>query len=100
MNAVKAAKANENCKWKVSWNETWKSKDLLYWFRECLHEKINRELDMTGRKHCSQYQSDLRWDARAINAYFKGIRHLGNGLLRTKEMKAKYPQVDKQWVDC
>ena len=54
-----------------------------------------------GRKHDADYQADLAHDARTINDYYgKRIRHYGcRNILRTPEMRRRYPQVNTQPYD-
>jgi hypothetical protein len=37
------------------------------WFQGCLHEKINRNIITTGRKHDPDYQTELRRAANLLN---------------------------------
>ncbi len=85
------------------WYEpTWTRADFARWFTACLHAKIDRQDPRNGwRKMGWQYQSDLANDARQVNDYLgKHVRHTGcSGILRTKEMRQKYPQVNIQRED-
>lgn len=80
---------------------TWTVEDLRRWFRKCLNQKINRHAPAAGRKHTRDYQSDLRHDARVIADYTqRRARSSGSrNMLRTKEMKRRFPHIDNQPSD-
>jgi hypothetical protein len=75
--------------------ETWNYQEFKKWFYGCLLEKINSHNIVLGRKTSPVYQEDLWTDARIINDYFgKRIRNSGRNILRTPEMKMRYPEID------
>lgn len=74
----------------------WNAQQFHRWFMHSLHAKINRDDTRSGRCFTVEYQTKLYNDARVINDYAKRIRWGGCGLLRTPEMKKRYPQVDSQ----
>ena len=77
----------------------WTRRDFSRWFTKCLHEKINRQDTRNGwRKMQWQYQSDLANDARTVNDYLCNRRRQSgcSGLLRTPEMRQKYPYINIQ----
>lgn len=81
------------------WAEpTWRAADFWRWQTQCLCEKINRTDERTGRKLSPEYQADLAHDARIIADYTRRrIRHSGcHGLLRTPELRRRYPHIDHQ----
>ena len=69
--------------------------DAFYtWYWECLDAKINRNLP-TGRKYSSEYQQYLRNDRRTIeDNLFRRINMRGTGMLRTKELQKRYPDIN------
>lgn len=79
-------------------NPTWTTTDFWQWFRACLHAKIDRGDTRPWRKLSSDYQRDLALDARLINDYTgRRIRRTGSrGLLRTPELRRRYPHIDTQ----
>ena len=81
--------------------QTWSAADFWQWFRTCLHAKINRGDTRPWRKLRTDYQSDLAHDARLINDYTgRRIRCTGSrGLLRTAELRRRYPHIDTQEED-
>ncbi len=82
--------------------QPWTHANFSRWFTACLHAKINRaDPRQTWRRMDWQYQSDLANDARQINDFMgKCVRHTGcSGILRTKEMRAKYPYINTQRED-
>ncbi len=81
------------------WTEpTWSAADFARWFMHCLHEKINRGDTRAWRKLRPEYQADLTHDARMIADYTRRrVRHTGcQGLLRTPELRRRYPHIDRQ----
>ena len=88
-------------KLRVDWCSTWNFQEFRRWFRKCLATKMEREKPPKGRKHSAEYQSDLRWDANQIADYTqRRIRHTGcHGLLRTLEMRLRYPHINRQTED-
>ena len=80
------------------WSEPiWTALDFHRWFLDCLGRKIDRNDGRHWRKLASEYQADLRHDARAVNDYARRVRHNGcSGLLRTPEMRQRYPHVNRQ----
>jgi hypothetical protein len=81
---------------KVDWSTEWTYVDFLKWFRLCLNTKINRtDSRNTWRKMQDEYQNNLSHDARIIRDYQQyRIRNSGCNLLNTKEMKARYPEIN------
>jgi len=79
--------------------QPWTRADFSRWFTACLHAKINRaDPRLAWRKMAWQYQSDLANDARTVNDYLCNRRRQSgcSGILRTKEMRAKYPYINTQ----
>ena len=78
--------------------EHWKFAELRRWFMGCLNSKINRDDRRGWRALQPEYQIDLACDARVVNDYYsRRIRHTGcYGLLRTPELKRRYPHIDRQ----
>lgn len=92
----------------------WDRARFMAWFRKCLNRKINRndtrqslpgrKLDGTPRPArpwrslSDDYQRDLWHDAQTIRQYTTlRYRHTGcRGLLRTREMKKRFPHIDNQ----
>lgn len=71
------------------------------WLRQCLANKINRDLDAeraTWRKWHRDWQSDVRVDRNLIEDYlYRRYRSTGcRGLLRTVEMRRRYPHINTQ----
>lgn len=67
------------------------------WFRGCLNAKINRDDKPRGKDDTPEYRQDLDHDVRFIREYVTTrIRHIGSGLLRTPEARARYPNINCQ----
>lgn len=96
LRAYQFAKTVPTAVFRVDWCTELTGREWLKWFREKLHEKINREDKRNWRKLDREYWRDLRWDARIINEYAKRIRNPGMNLLRTPEMRRRYPHVNNQ----
>lgn len=85
----------------VEYGTVWTKSEFLAWFHRCLNNKINREDRRAWRKLTDEYQLDLWRDAREINRYMgQRVRHTGcSGLLRTAEMRQRYPHINRQAGD-
>ena len=79
----------------------WDAAQFWQWFRECLNDKINREDTRQWRNLTPQCQLDLRLDVRAIRQYVQNVaRSSGSrGMLRTPELKRRYPNIDNQAME-
>jgi hypothetical protein len=69
------------------------------WFRDCLNDKINRgDVRATWRKMDRDYTRNLIRDRRIIEDYlYRRYRSTGcHGLLNTKELQRRYPQINCQ----
>ncbi len=76
------------------WNDpVWDPCKFLRWFRKSLDIKISNDT-RPYRKLDEQYQVDLRCDCRVINDAARRIIWPGKNLLRLKELKKRYPEVD------
>ena len=86
---------------KVDWCTSWTKTQLKEWLLRCINNKINQGDKRNYRKFAESWQDGIEGDSQRINEYFaKRIRHPGSrGLLRTPEMKAKYPYIDCQEKD-
>lgn len=77
----------------------WEFNQWRAWFLRCLNAKINRNDPRQGwRKMDEGYQIGLQCDRRTVEDYlFERIRHTGcYHLLRTPELKRRYPHIDHQ----
>lgn len=76
----------------------WTTAEFWRWFMRCLHAKINRQDQRTWRKLSDEYQLAQALDALVIRGYYgHRIRHTGcRGLLRTPELRRRYPHIDRQ----
>lgn len=80
----------------------WNKQEFMMWFMTCLNAKINRNDKRQGRCYSQQYQDDLRHDVRIIRqAKQDKIRYSGSNILRTAELKRRYPDIDhyNQFLD-
>jgi hypothetical protein len=50
-----------------SFPKSFDAQNWRQWFQGCLHEKINRNIITTGRKHDPDYQTELRRAANLLN---------------------------------
>lgn len=69
------------------------------WFLLCLNRKISRDDPRHGcRRFDDNYHFDLKLDALKINDYVgRRVRQSGSsGLLRTPEMRRRYPHINRQ----
>ena len=100
LDTMAAAKANPKATIKTGiWSDPyWTGAQARIWFWARLDDKINRNQPPRGRKHDAEYQQHLAIDARAINDYYGcRLRHRGcRGLLRTPEMRRRYPHINNQ----
>ncbi len=81
--------------WTGVWNDpVWDRAVFLAWFRTCLHRKINRADRRPWRCLAPQWQVDMALDARLINDAARSIRQSGCNLLRTPEMRRRYPYIN------
>lgn len=96
IDAVKAAKANPNLTIVLRgfghYDKT--SAEYLRWFRGCLNEKINRNEMRKGRKFSRDYEIGLILDARVI----REKAFSGRNLLRTPELKRRFPHLDNRMI--
>lgn len=76
--------------------ECWSREDFNRWFIRCLHAKINRNDGRKGRRLTEDYQLDQWLDSRIIADHARRICHSGHSLLRTPELRKRYPQVNNQ----
>jgi hypothetical protein len=77
------------------WSDpAWTRDAFLAWFRECLNRKINRGNTRPWRCLTPQWQADMAHDARLINDAARHIRWSGRNLLRTPEMRRRYPHLN------
>ena len=83
------------------WPETtWNAGQFREWFRTCLMEKISFRSPRTGRKTTPQYQLELWLDAQVINEFHgRRIVRRGRNILRTPEMRRRYPQINNPPLD-
>lgn len=89
--AVQIAKTNPHARFRVPGGFDMKSKDVLEMWRSGVMNRCNRGLRIAADNF------DLAWDAARINEYQRRIRRSGcRNLLRTPEMKARYPHIDNQ----
>ena len=79
-------------------NPTWDRSTFQQWFYKCLDEKINRDMDHTGRKRTPEYQNALKLDRKHIHDYLNHrIRNTGSrNILHTPEMQRRYPYINTQ----
>lgn len=82
-------------------NDRLTATEFRQWFTACLEHKINRALPQLGRKHDSDYQLDLQCDRRTIDDYTqRRVRNTGcTGMLRTPELRRRYPHINNQPAD-
>lgn len=71
---------------KVDWCTTLNAKEWRRWFRQCLMDKINRNLPMTGRKWSDEYQTGLLRDKRIVAECCQRVRHYQ---FNTPEIKSR-----------
>lgn len=99
--ACRLAQANPDALFATeSWTDpVWNVPQFRTWLSRCIDAKINRhDPRLKWRKFQDGYHADLRCDARMVNEYM-GLRHRHSGsqqLLRTDEMKRRYPHVNNQ----
>jgi hypothetical protein len=74
--------------------ERWTWADFRRWFIKCLQLKINRHDGRTWRKFDREYQRNLRCDADVINDYARRVMRRGLNVLRTPEMRRRYPHIN------
>jgi hypothetical protein len=67
--------------------------EWIAWYRSCLSAKINRHLDTLAVDI-----AEMEYDRRRVEAYYhQGIRNSGcRGLLRTRYMRKRFPEVNNQ----
>jgi hypothetical protein len=83
------------------WSDpVWTRDAFLHWFHDCLLQKINRGDTRPWRCLTPQWQADMAHDARLINDAARHIRWSGRNLLRTPEMRRRYPHVNTCWPDA
>lgn len=66
---------------------TFTKKEFEKWFSKCLQLKC-------GGKPLNDYDTDLMYDARIINDYYRGKKWRGTGILKTRKMQQKYPHIN------
>ena len=78
------------------WPETtWDAGQFREWFHKCLMAKISSHAPRMGRKSTRQYQLDLSLDAGVINDFYgRRIVRPGRNILRTLEMRRRYPNIN------
>jgi hypothetical protein len=83
------------------WPETtWNAGQFREWFHTCLMEKISFRSPCKGRKTTRQYQLEQRLDAQVINEFHgRRIVRRGRNILRTPEMRRRYPQINNPPLD-
>jgi hypothetical protein len=100
---MRAVKANPQLRVKTGeWTRpVLSNSEYRAWFLRCLDTKINRALPQTGRKLKGDYQQNLRMDVRTVNDYYgRRARSSGSsGMLRTPELRRRYPHVNCQERD-
>lgn len=95
-------KANPNTRFELPdvWPPVaWRFDQWQVWFLRCLNAKINRNDPRANwRKMDESYQDGLQCDRVTIENYlFRRIRNTGcHNILRTPELKRKYPHIDHQ----
>jgi len=102
VDAARHFKANPDMAFEITglWPpERWTLVTFRRWFLRCLHNKINRHDSHPWRKLDYGYQSDLCHDASIINDYARGMMHRGLNLLRTPELRRRYPHVNNNIID-
>lgn len=78
----------------------WEPERFLRWFSGCATARSNRDDPRANwRKMQFTYQGDLCHDARIINDFARRIRWPGSNLLRTPELRERYPHVNTQRID-
>ena len=76
---------------------SWGGRQFWEWFDGCLAVKINRRDTRQGRRLSTDYQLAQRLDARMVNEYHgQRRRQCGTGLLRTPELRRRFPEVNCQ----
>lgn len=92
---LKFAKSNPDHITTIFWDRSMTGREYVRWFRDCLNEKINRNIPEKGRKYHYQYQADQLIDARIIREVIGlRIRRSGTNILRTKELRERYPDIN------
>lgn len=97
LETARYVKAHPDARIKADWCTVWNAAEFWRWFHRCLAAKINRDDRRVGRKMSDEYQRDQALDARVINDYVgRRARRAGMGILRTSEMRRRYPGINDQ----